>query len=44
MASMQSIRPNAHKPVMRKPDAANILIVDDDRLDRAQLRYLCEQL
>ena len=44
MTSMQNIRLKAHKLIIQTPDVASILIVDDERFDRARLRRMCDQL
>lgn len=41
---MQNIRLKAHKLIIQTPDVASILIVDDERFDRARLRRMCDQL
>lgn len=44
MNRMQRIQVNAQKAAIKTPDHARILIVDDQRFDRARLRRMCEAL
>ena len=42
--SMQKIRIKAQKTAAKIPDLVSILIVDDERFDRARLRRICDDL
>lgn len=44
MASMQEIQISAQKNAIKTPKFASILIVEDQRFDRARLRRICDQL
>ncbi|SMC10297.1 chemotaxis-specific methylesterase [Roseovarius aestuarii] len=44
MISMQEIRQRAQTVAIKPPDFASILIVDDQRFDRARLRRMCKEL
>ena len=44
MNNMQNIQLRAQKSAIQTPKFASILIVDDQRFDRARLRRMCEQL
>lgn len=44
IVNMQKIQTLAQKPAARIPKFVSILIVDDERYDRARLRRICEKL
>ncbi len=44
MNKMQSIQQKAQRLAIQTPEFASILIVEDQRFDRARLRRMCEQL
>lgn len=44
MTNMQQLQVKAQKTAIKMPTFASILIVDDQRFDRARLRRICDQL